>query len=184
MHVSAGTGARTARRRLTSMWLPLLPMNCLYWTAKMMRIATSLIAMLSVLSAPIASAVCAECCQRPIEHHVTLCHNKAHAQPGPHMRHMNRMQMVTQESDSHAIIQPCDHQLLDRRLRCHIAACLWAGPIQTSIASVPAHHLPIASPLIATPICSALTIPGAVRPPGASGIASTSSQPASAPLRI
>ena len=149
-----------------------------------MRVTTALIALLSVLSAPTVSALCKNCCQRPLEHQLAVCHNQAHASLGPHMHHMNHVHMVTQESDANAVVQRCQHQLQDGRVSCQTAACLSARPIQTSAASADAVQLRLASQLIATTIVSSPAISGPLLPPAACRLAISSYQSASVPLRI
>ena len=149
----------------------------------MIRATTALIVVFSVLSAP-ASAVCNECCNRSVEHRLPLCHDQAHTQLGPHVHHMNHVHMVTQDSNANVVIQHCDHQLQDSHLSCYSAACVSAKPVQASIASAPAHQLQISSHLFATTIFSSLTIPRTLLPPGGCRLAISSSQSASAPLRI
>ena len=150
----------------------------------MIRAATALIVLFSVLSAPVASAVCSECCNRSVKHRLPLCPDKAHAHLGPHLHHMNHVHMVTQDSDANVVVQHCEHQLQDSHLSCHNAACESAKLVQASVASAPAHQLQISSHLIATTIFSALTISGSVRPPGACRIAISSFESAAAPRRI
>lgn len=150
----------------------------------MMRAATVLIVLFSILSAPVASAVCSDCCGRFVEHRLPVCHDKAHAHLGPHAHHMNHMHMVTQDSDAYVVLQQCAYQLQDGRLRCHHATCLSANPVQLAGDSVPANQLAVSSHLIATTISSSLTMSGGLHPPGACPIAISSSHSASAPLRI
>jgi hypothetical protein len=150
----------------------------------MIRIATTFIVLLSVLSTPIASAICTECCQHPLDHQLALGHNKAHAPLGPHVHRMNHVHMVTQGSDANAAVQPCEHQLQDVGLGCHTGACLSAKPVPRSTASVPAHQRTVSLHSIATANSSFLTISGPVGPPGASRMAIRCSQSASVPLRI
>jgi hypothetical protein len=151
---------------------------------EMIRIATAFIALLSVLSAPVASAICTECCQRPVQHQLALCHHKADAFPGPHVHHMNQVHRVAQESDTSAVIQPCEHRFEDAGLRCHSTACLSAKPVPRSAASVPAHLRTVSSHSIVTTISSFLTISGPLGPPGACRMAISSSQSAPVSLRI
>lgn len=150
----------------------------------MIRAATAFIALLSVLSTPIASAICADCCQRPVEHQLTLCHDEAHAHLGPYVHHTNHVHMVTQEPDAKAAVQPCEYQLQDVRPRCHVIACLSAKPVPQSAPSVPAHQLTVSLHSIATTFSSFLTISGPLGPPGACWMSISSSQSGSVPLRV
>jgi hypothetical protein len=149
-----------------------------------MRAATVLIVMFSMLSAPLASAVCRDCCNRSVEHQLPICHDKAHAHLGPHVHHMNHVHMVTDDSDARSVTQDCDHQFHDSRLSCHTAACLSAKPLQTPVVSAPSNQQQIPSHLLATAICSSLTISRQLRPPGECRLTISSSQSASVPLRI
>jgi len=150
----------------------------------MLRVATALIVLSSLLSAPLASAVCMDCCSRTVEHQLSLCHDKAHAHLGPHVDHMNHVHMVTQDSGASAVIQQCDHQLQAGRLSCHRAACLSARPVQTSVPSASAHELQISSHLLASTIGSSHTTASPRRPPDICRNATDRFPSASAPLRI
>ncbi len=150
---------------------------------KTMRAATTLIALLSFLSAPIASAPCSDCCQRPLEHQLASCHHKAHAHLGPHVHHMNHVRMVTRASDGDAVVQPYTRQFQNRRLSCHSAPCLRAKTVHASVASIPASELDPPAHLTATPI-SGSDVSDPLRPPRACLMAMISTQSASAPLRI
>ena len=150
----------------------------------MMRAATALIMLFSVLSAPIASAVCGECCNRSVEHQLPLYHDKAHAPLGPHVHHMNHVPMVMQDSDAHSVVRHCEHQIEGRRLSCHTPACFGARPVQPSAASVPAHQLRVRPHLIASTISCSGAISGRLRPPGVCRIEISSAPSASVPLRI
>lgn len=151
---------------------------------EMIRIATALITLLSVLSTPVASAMCSECCQRPVEHKVTLCHDHTHAQLGPHVHHLNHVHMIAQESDAKAAVQRCKHELQSHRQSCQSAACLSAKPVQVSAAPVATDQLEPPSHLIVTAICASLTISNPLPPPRSLRKANDYSQSASAPLRI
>lgn len=153
----------------------------------MTRVATALIVLSSLLSAPLASAVCMDCCSRPVEHQLSLCHDKAHAHLGPHVDHvdhMNHVHMVTQDPDARAVIQLCDHQLQVSRLSCHSGACLSARPVQTFAASASAHELQISSHLLASTIGSSHATPTPGGPPDICRTAIDRFPSASAPLRI
>jgi hypothetical protein len=150
----------------------------------MMRAATALIAFFSVLSAPLASAVCTDCCNRSVEHQLPLCHDKAHTQLGPHVHHMNHVHMVTQDSDASAVIQQCAHRLLESRLSCQGSTCVSAGPVHAFVAFPPAPQLQILPHLLATPTCGSLLISSPGRPPDICRMAMDSSPFASPPLRI
>lgn len=147
----------------------------------MMRATTAIILLVTVLSAPLASAVCGDCCN--VEHPAPLCHNQEHAHLGPHAHHMNHQHMVTQELEASVVIQQCEHQVQNRRRSCHRAACLSAKPVPASIASVAANQLQIISRLPAVTISSSFP---AVRAHSPSSIyeIETSSSSASTPLRI
>lgn len=150
----------------------------------MMRVTTALVLLFSLLSAPIASAVCRDCCDPSVEHQIPLCHDKAHAHLGPHMHHMNHVHMVSQDSDASVMVQQCDHQIQSRRLSCHSAPCLSAKPVPASVASIPANQLQIISQFPTVTICSSLPTARAHPPSGVYGIGISSSPFASAPLRI
>jgi hypothetical protein len=153
----------------------------------MIRAATALIAILSVLSAPIASALCRDCCDQPVKQRTMqpLCHDNVQ----PHMTqahsgHAHHMQMAAPKSD--AVVHECDRQLRESRLNCQSAACANAIPVRVTIASASAHKLRISSQSSATSgsLASAATIAASARPPDIfqKGIDSFSS--ASAPRRI
>ena len=150
----------------------------------MTRIATAFIVLLSVLSTPIASAICTDCCQRPREHQVTACHDKDHAHIGAHVHHMNHLDRVAQDGDASVMVEPCDHPFQNRRLGCQSAACLSARPVQASVASVPANQRPITSQLPTVTICTSLPTERADPPSGVSGTRIVPSPLDSAPLRI
>ena len=135
-----------------------------YTKRHMMRAATVLIVLFSMLSVPIASAVCGDCCNRSIEHKLPLCHNKAHAHLGPHVDHMNHVHMVTQDSDASVAIQRCDHELRARGVNCHIAGCVSARPVQTSVVPAPSNQQQIHSHLFASTVCSSLPVADPPRP--------------------
>ena len=156
----------------------------LIMSCEMIRIATAVIAVLSVLSTPIASAICTDCCPHLLEHQVTVCHDKAHAHLGPHIDHMNHVHMVTRDSDASVVIQQCDHQFQNRRLSCQSVACLSAKPVQASVASVPANQLPITSQLPTITIGSSLPPAQAHPPSGVHGKEISSHSLTPAPLRI
>lgn len=172
-----------ASLNLTCNFFPYLQ-KLLILNREMMQMATALITVLSVLSAPIASAICRQCCQHPLEHQLAFCHDKAHARLGPHVHHMDHVRMDTQESDADTVVQQCEHEWQNGRPRCQRTGCLSAKPVQVSVVSVSAHQLRVPSLLIATPICSSLTISGPLQPPGDCRIGIDSSPSASAPLRI
>jgi hypothetical protein len=150
----------------------------------MMRTATTLIALLSVLLAPIAPAMCTKCCHSPFEQQFALRHDKAHAHLGRHAHHANHVHTVTQDTDANILAQRCGHQLQENRLSGNSAACLTAKPVQPSAAFIPRHPLQPPLNLIATSISGSPTIPGPLRPPDLYQTAINSSQSASAPLRI
>jgi hypothetical protein len=158
--------------------------NLLILNNTMMRAATVLMVLLSMVSAPFASAVCRDCCDRSVEHQLPRCHDKAHAHLGPHVHHMNHVRMVGDDSDSTIAIQRCDHQFRDGRLSCHTRACLSARPVQSSVVSALSHQQPIPSHLPASLICSSVTRGGPPRPPDAFRTNISSSIPASVTLRI
>jgi hypothetical protein len=170
-HLSARTRGSRSRIFLTEL---------LILIDRMVRAATALIVLFSVLSAPIAPAVCIPCCNRPAPHELPLDHDKAPAQPGPHVHHMNHVHMVTQDPDGNVGVQKCDHQLQASRLSCRTTVCRSAEPVQAS-ASVPTHPL---QGLIATTMGGAVTISGSLSPPGACRITVPSFPTAAAPLRI
>lgn len=158
--------------------MKLLILNC-----DMMRIATVFIVLLSVLSTP-ASAICNGCCQRPLEHQETACHDKAHAHLGAHVHHANHLHMVAQDSDASVVVKQCDRQFQNRRLDCQRAACPSAKPVKLSVASVPANQLQLTRQFLRVTICS--SIPTARAHPR-SGVYGTGMSPFpfdSAPLRI
>lgn len=155
----------------------------------MIRVATALIALLSVLSTPIASAMCTVCCQRPVEHKLTVCRDKAHVQLGSHVDHMNHahgvtQELVAQESDAKVSVRGCEHQWQSHHQSCQNAACLSAKLVPAPVASVLTHQLQHPSHLIATAIGSTFAISNPPGPPGLCRITSDSSKFASAPLRI
>jgi len=168
----------------TSMWGFLSPQNLLILNGEMMRLATALIALVSFLSTPVVSGMCADCCQRSIEHQMTVCRDSGHAHLGRHVHHMNHVHMVTQGSVASVAIRHCDHPSSGSRLSCQSTACLSAKSVQASVASVPAHRLQGSSPLIAATTSSSLTISGPLRSPEACRVTTRSSQTTSAPLRI
>jgi hypothetical protein len=147
-----------------------------------MRAATALIVLFSVLSAPIASAVCRDCCNQSVENQLPLCHDKAHAHLGPHVHQLNHVHMVMQDSEASVALTQCN-QLQDH-LSCRSAACRSAKPMQAFAASVPARQRQIPSHPIATTLSSSFIIAGPLRPPGVCRIAISSYYSASAPLRI
>ena len=153
-------------------------------SCEVIRIATAFIALLSVLSTPIASAICTDCCQRLLEHHVTACHDKAHIHLGPHVHHMNHVHMVAQDSDGSVVVQQSDHQFQDRRLGCQRAACLSAKPVLASVASVPANQLHITTQLLTVITCSSVPTARAHPPSGVYRIGISASPFDSTPLRI
>ena len=150
----------------------------------MIRIAIAFIALLSVLSTPIASAICTDCCKRPLEHQVTACHDKAQAHLGPHVHHVNHVHMVAQDSDAGVVVQQGDHQFQNRRLDCQRAGCLSARPVQASVASVPANQLHITPQLLTVITCGSVPTTRAHPPSAVYGIEISSSPFDSAPLRI
>jgi hypothetical protein len=153
----------------------------------MLRVATALIALSSFFSAPLASAVCMDCCNRSVEHQLPLCHDNTHTHLGPHVHHVNHVNhvhMIRQEMEASIVIQQCDHQLQDSRLSCHSAACLSARPVQASVASTPGHELQIPSPLLGSIIGSSLQMATPERPPDICRTAIAPPASASAPLRI
>lgn len=150
----------------------------------MMRAATALIALMSILSAPVASAACGDCCNRLGEHQLPPCHDKAHAHLGPHTHHMNRLHMVTQDSDASVAIRPCDHRWRDSRSSCQRAACLSTKPFRGSVASIPAQQLQMFLHLLATTNDSSLPNARAHPAVGVRRIEISSSPSASVTLRV
>ena len=151
---------------------------------EMTRIATAIIALLSVLSTPIASAIGTGCCQRPLGHRVTACHDKAHAHLGVHVHHMNHLDRVAPDSDASVVVEPCDHQFQNRRLGCHRADCQDARPVQASVASVPANQRPVTSQFPTVTICTSLPTERTTPPSGVYGTGISTSPLDSTPLRI
>ena len=151
---------------------------------EMIRIATAFIALLSVLSTPIASAICTDCCQHLLEHQVTACHDKAHTHLGPHVHPMNHLHMGAQDAGASVVVQQSDHQFQNRRLDCQRAACLSAKPVQVSVASVPANRLRISPQVLTVTICSSVPTERAHLRSGVYGIGISRSPFDSAPLRI
>jgi hypothetical protein len=150
----------------------------------MMRVAIALVVLFSVLSAPIASAMCRDCCNRSIDDRLPLCHDKAPAHLGPHVHHMNHhVHMVRQDPDATILFQQSEHQVKDGRLSCHSIACLSAKPVQAFVASVSQHQLQFSSWLFAATVGSSL-ISVRLRPPDSCQLASGSSQSGSVPLRV
>lgn len=154
-----------------------------YTEQGMIRIATALVALLSIVAAPTASAVCSACCTRPISRQLTICHDKAHARLGPHMHHMDHVHVVAPDSDPSAVVRECDHQLLGSRLTCEGTHCASAAPAHTAFAASPPHptQLPSCAPAIAT---SPHTIARPSRSPDICRIAINPALSPSAPLRI
>ena len=153
----------------------------------MRHTTTALIALFSVLSVPLASAVCTDCCYRSAEHQLTLCHARAHAHQGPHvhhMGHMNHVHMVIGDSEVGVEILQRDHQLHGSRLSCDSVACLGARPVQACAASVPSHQPEIPPPLLATRIYSSLPSAAPGRPPDIRRMAINHALSPSVPLRI
>ena len=148
----------------------------------MLRVATALIVLFSLASAPLATAVCMGCCNQSVEHRLSLCPDKAHAQLGPHVHHMNNVHMVTQESEASIVTQECDRQLPEGRLRCHTSACLEARPVQASVVSL--HQQPMPLHILVSAMCISLSIAARRRPPDAFRTQISSSPSASVPLRI
>jgi hypothetical protein len=150
----------------------------------MLRVATALILLFSLPGAPLASAVCRDCCNRSVEHQPSICHDKAHTHLGPHVHHMSHVHIVTQDSEASIVIQQCDHQSHVSRLSCHSVACLSTRPAHASITSAPARELQIPFRLLASTIGSshAMAAPGS--PPDNCRTAVDPSPAASAPLRI
>jgi hypothetical protein len=154
----------------------------------MMRAATALIAILSVFSAPVASALCRDCCHQPVKPRSTqpLCHDNVQA----HMVHSHSGQahhMHTVAQKSGAVVHQCDRQLQESRLNCQSDVCASAIPVKVTIASAPAHELRISSRLFARAPGSSATIAAiasSARPPDVCRKGIESSSPASAPLRI
>jgi hypothetical protein len=150
----------------------------------MIRVATTLAALLSILSTAIASAICTHCCQRQLEHQLTACQDKAHAHLGPDVHPMNHVHMVAQDSDASVVVQECDHQFQNRHLGCQTSACLTAKPVQASVASVPANQPPITPQFLTVTLCGSVPTARAHPPCDVYGIAITRSLFVSAPLRI
>lgn len=149
-----------------------------------MRAAIAFVVLFSVLSAPIASAMCRDCCNRSVDNRVPLCHDKAHAHLGPHVHHVNHEHMVTQDSDANISVQRCEQQFEARRLSCHSNACLSAKPVQAFVAAVSQYQLEFSPSLLAATLCGSPTISVPLRPFDFCRIASSSSQSASVPLRV
>jgi hypothetical protein len=150
----------------------------------MLRVANAFIVLCSLPWVPLASAVCRDCCNRSVEHQLPLCHDKTHAHLGPHVHHMNRVDVVTQDSEASIVIRQCDHQSRVSRLSCHSVACLSTRPVHASITSAATRQLQIPSQLLASTIgiSHAMAAPG--RPPDICRTAVGPSPAASAPLRI
>lgn len=155
----------------------------------MVRVATAVLAILLVFSAPIASAMCIDCCEQPLKQRTTkaVCHDNAQAHLAQaNSSHVHHMHMAAQKSD--AVVQECDRQSLERPLSCQSDVCADAIPAKLTIASAPAHELRISSRLAASATGNSLTITPVIvtssGPPHIcqKGIDSFSS--ASAPLRI
>jgi len=157
--------------------------NCLYLNAGMLRLVTALAALFSVLSAPLASAVCRSCCNQLVEHQATLCHDRAQAQLG-HGGHMHPVRMVIDDSQAGPVVDRCDPQRHDRRLSCQSAACVRAGRVPVSPASAVRHQLRISAHLLAATIRSSLPITSPARPPDMCRVAVESGPSQARPLRI
>lgn len=151
----------------------------------MMRAATALIVLLSVLSAPVASAVCRDCCNQRAENQPTVCHDQAHARLSPHLHHFNQMHLVTEESNAGAVIPQWNHRLPDDRFGCDSAVCVSVKPIHAFVASALSHqrHIP-AHLLEMTTIRGSGASASPSRSPDEARIAIYSSPSRSAPLRI
>jgi hypothetical protein len=160
------------------------PGELLILNGAMLRVATALIVLFSLASAPLVSAVCRDCCNRSVVQPIPLCHDKAHAHLGPHVHHMNHVHMVSDDSDAKITIEQCDHQFRDSRLSCHAAACLSARPVQASVVSAASHEQKIPLHLVASGICSSLPVGTPRRPRDAFRTRISSSPSASVPLRI
>jgi hypothetical protein len=150
----------------------------------MMRAATVLILMFSTLAAPVASAVCTDCCHGSVQHRHPLSHNQARAHPASHLHHMSHEHMVVADLESRVVTRPCDHQFREDRLRCHNAACLSARPVQTSAFSAPSNQQQIPAQLLASAICSSLPTAAPGRPPDGFRTNISSSPSAFVSLRI
>jgi hypothetical protein len=147
----------------------------------MMRALTVLIVLFSMLSGPVASAVCMDCCNRSVEHRLPLCHDKGHAHLGRHAHHINHVHMVTRDSEASIVIDQCDQQFQDSRVNCRNSVCLSARQVQALVAPAPAHVLQVSSQLLSSSISNSHVMAASGHPPGTASVPSLA---ASAPLRI
>lgn len=78
----------------------------------MMRMAIAMLALISMVTGPAASAACLAGCAVASEHRSVMCHEKAHAQLGPHIHqagHIHQMFVSDRDLNTNVATHP-DHQ--------------------------------------------------------------------------
>lgn len=133
------------------------------YTETMLRMATAVFALLSILAAPAASAACMARCDLVSALPAAMCHKKAHAQMGPHvdhMEHVHPMSTSDQDSDRDMAVQPRGQHSHLIPLTCHSAVCTSVVPARPARAvlsvqrlAVPAYLLRIAACNSSPPVC-------------------------------
>ena len=95
----------------------------LYWYF-MLRIATALIALVSILGTPVVSSACITRCDAPAMHQIAVCHMKTHARMGIHVHHMHGAEVVSSDSESALQVSQNQQHLQFSSLNCHTAVCV------------------------------------------------------------
>ena len=102
----------------------------------MLRVATALMALISVVSAPVVWSACNTRCDAPAMHQAAVCHVKAHARMGAHVHHMHAVDVGSGDSES-AFQAPQDQQHLQFNfLSCHTAVCVSMRPTHVMRAEI------------------------------------------------
>ena len=107
----------------------------LYWYC-MLRIATALMALISVLSTPVVWSACVARCDASAMHQVAVCHAKAHARMGLHVHHMHGAEVVSADSESAFQVSQNQQHLEFNFLSCHTAVCVSMRPARAMRAEV------------------------------------------------
>lgn len=105
----------------------------------MLRVATALIALISVLGAPLVSSACTVRCDAPAMHQVAVCHVKAHAHMGVHAHHMHGAEVVSGDSESALQVSQNQQHLQPNSLNCHTAVCVSMRPTRVMRAEIVSH---------------------------------------------
>lgn len=105
----------------------------------MLRIATALMALISVLGAPLVSSACTVRCDAPAMHQTTVCHMKAHARMGAHVHHMDGAEMVSGDSESALQVSQNQQHLQFNFLSCHTALCVSMRPTRVMRTEIVRH---------------------------------------------